>query len=289
MTTEWDQNIPALIRWLIQAMGEAVVLNGLGLDQKQLEDFLTGRETADDAVRQELARLTGIAKDIGLGEPPPPELSHPDATTGKDIINVGPPPPSVRASQTADYSSGSTAHTRRTTASRQPEQMVSAPSPPKPVIRSVIPKAGPLRRTSVTADPGRLDKAVERNRDAMCLIGMWGELKRDMEKPLPRWTMYSTELAAVLIELTLMRSFSQYEVVRKIVPGPQIEGIQKRIKRVHRLTQQQPSWTESLWHWVFGGGPEGMATVLQRAASPQLPNYPLTPLLLASILEAGSE
>ena len=167
--------------------------------------------------------------------------------------------------------------------------MVSAPSPPMPTIRSVSPQIGPLPGTSVTEDPARLDKAVERNRDAMCLIGMWGELKRDMEKPLPRWTMYSTELASLLVELTLMRWFSQYEVVRKIVPGPRIEGIQKRIERVHRLTQQQPSWTESLWHWVFGGGPEGMATVLKRAASPRLPNYPLTPLLLASILEAGSE
>ena len=285
MTTEWDQDIPALIRWLIQAMGEAVVLDGLGLDQRQLEDLLTGKNTADDAVRQELARLTGIAKDIGLGEPPPPELSHPDATTRKDIIEFEPPPPSIRARRPADYSTGPAAHTRRTVASKQ--QMPSAPSPPIPAIQSANPRTGPLQPSRLAGDRNRLGETVERNQDAMCLIGMWVELKREMEKPLPRWRMYSTELSALLIELTLMRWFSQYEEVRKIVPGPRNRAMQQHKKRIEQLRQQQPSWTESFWHWAFGGGPEAVETVLIKAASPRLPDYPLTPRLLASILEAG--
>ena len=287
MTTEWDQDIPALIRWLIKAMGEAVVLDGLGLDQRQLENLLIGRETADDTVRQELARLTGIAKDIGLGEPPPPELSHPDATTRKDIIGVEPLPSSVRAIQSARYSSGPTGHTRRTVASKQPQQMLSAPSPPIPAIQSASPRTGPLQPSRLAGERNRLGQTVERNQDAMCLIGMWVELKREMGKPLPRWRMYSTELSALLIELTLMRGFSQYEEVRKIVPGPRNKAMQERKKRIEQLRQQQPSWTESLWHWAFGGGPEAVATVLIKAASPRLPDYPLTPRLLASILEAG--
>ena len=97
MDRRWkDQDAGPLIEWVCRAMGADIVRGRLALDPDQLQDLRDGTAVPDDDVLHRLAQLLDIAKDAGLGEPPP-RAKPETAIAAPTIQNVveNPPPPSA--------------------------------------------------------------------------------------------------------------------------------------------------------------------------------------------------
>ena len=281
-----DRDAGSLIEWVCRAMGTDVVRGRLAVDPDQLQGLRDGTAVPDDDVLHRLSLLIDLAKDAGLGEPPPP--AKPETTVAAPTIQnvVENSPPSVSAAQPEGISTNRTAPTPRSSEPKLRPTPVSLPQPPVPAIRSSRPPIGQLARTPAKGDHTQLEQAWQFSSNAMCLLNIWVNLKRDMEILPLGWARHSRELAAALVWLTMCRWYRQDHGIRQVVGEPSSEEIRGLMERARQLRQRHPTWLEKVGHFFMGGGPEEVKALVTEAAGPQLTDYPLTLPLLASILAA---
>ena len=251
--SEYQDMVP-IIEWAVQSLGEAIVLQHLALDPKQLEELLAGNMVADTAVKEGLSRLTEIAKKAGLGEPPPP-VEPPASDVAKSGDEKEPVPP---------------------------------PEPVAPPVARETHHTTPIPRARTRDSAARLPALAQYELDVllrmMLKLGSIQALRRYTE-----WEDLSGELAMLLLQVTILRKFGDFHSVQRMFPGSQLEQIQWSRDRIRELKDMRPDWAQKIRYFFLGGGPIKMRAVLMEVAlelpSPYRPDF----MLFYDILEAGSD
>ena len=256
-----SDHIKTLVTWVVSIFGQNAVCEALRVDVETLEAVLTGSLKASADFRERLAQLIETADAAGLGRPP----AMPDVpNTGPEVVSPGP-------------------------------GNLGVPSTKRPSGDHPVQKPPPARQPPVPPSPREALEREAEDREFKTLCALQNILREKLTKfrnsgQFNCWQLMSMEATLLQIWLTIV-------IVHGDNPqmpwSPEIsrEGEIARLREKHRdLKGKLPTSQGGFWKKLWGKEPDSTVQIIRSiSADLPFPELPMTPSLLASILNMGEE